>query len=212
MSGDAMAIISHPPHLKPDSPSLSAFIPFCGFQSSMALSNQPTYIKGLYYPLCSSFQPTLLEGQLCYKLQMNATSAEGKKNQLMLLLDYNEDRSIYAPKVIGMQFFIDVIAKRNDSVTNILNMDGAADIQKKEAKVHIDTLSSFRGFGGGTYKISDVKNMTTTDDFLNMPLKDRKCEVQPYEKCRNQKLLEECNCDPLAIIQNQVRCLIGLQS
>ena len=88
-------------------------------------------------------------------------------------------------------------------------MDGAANIQKKEAKVHIDTLSSFNGFGSGTYKISDVKKMTTTDDFMNLPLKDRKCEVKPYDKCRNQKLLEECNCDQLAIIQKQVGYLIG---
>ena len=202
-----MAKISHPPHIIPDSPSLSAFIPFCAFRSNMALSNQPNYIEGLYYPLCSSFQPTLLEGQLCYKLQVSATSAEGKKNQLMMLLDYNEDRSIYAQNEIGTKRLLDSMAKTMN--TNILNMGGAVDIQKKEAKVHIDTLSSFRGFGSGTYKISDVKKMTTTDDFMNLPLKDRKCEVKPYDKCRNQKLLEECNCDQLAIIQKQVGYLIG---
>ena len=210
ITGDAMAKISHPPHIIPDSPSLSAFIPFCAFRSNMALSNQPNYIEGLYYPLCSSFQPTLLEGQLCYKLQVSATSAEGKKNQLMMLLDYNEDRSIYAPqKTKWMQYIQGGIAKKINSKILTLNMDGAADIQRKEAKVHIDTLSSFRGFGSGTYKISDVKKMTTTDDFMNLPLKDRKCEVKPYDKCRNQKLLEECNCDQLAIIQKQVGYLIG---
>ena len=122
----------------------------------------------------------------------------------MLLLDYNEDRSIYAPQANAMQYMQGEIAKKINLKIHTLNMDGAADIQRKEAKVHIDTLSSFRGFGSGTYKISDVKKMTTTDDFLNMPLEDRKCEVKLYEKCRNQKMLEECNCDPLAIIHNQV--------
>ena len=210
MLGDAMAEISHPPHLNPNFESSSAFIPFCAFQSNMALSDHLKYIDDIVYPVCSSFQPTILEGQLCYKLQVNSTGAEGKKNQLMLLLDYNEDRSIYAPqKTKWMQYIQGGIAKKINSKILTLNMDGAADIQRKEAKVHINTLSSFRGFGSGTYKISDVKKMTTTDDFMNLPLKDRKCEVKPYDKCRNQKLLEECNCDQLAIIQKQVGYLIG---
>ena len=208
MLGDAMAEISHPPHLKPNFESSSAFIPFCAFQSNMALSdhlNHLKYMDDIVYPVCSSFQPTILEGQLCFRLQMNSTSAEGKKNQLMLLLDYNEDRSIYAPKAnASTQYIQGMIAKKINSKINRLNMDDAVDIQRKEAKVHIGTLSSFRGFGGGTYKISDVKKMTTTEDFMNMPLEDRKCEVKPYEECQNQKLLEECNCDHLALIHNQV--------
>ena len=200
-----MAQISHPPHLKPSFDSSSAFIPFCAFQSNMALSNHLVYMDDIVYPVCSSFQPTILEGQLCFKLQINSTSAEGKKNQLMFLLDYNEDRSIYAPKAnVSTQNIQGRIAKKINSKIHTLNMDGAADIQRKEAKVHIGTLSSFRGFGGGTYKISDVKKMTTTEDFMNMPLEDRKCEVKPYEECQNQKLLEECNCDHLALIHNQV--------
>ena len=190
IAGDAMAEISHPPHLKPSFESSSAFIPFCAFQSNMALSDHLMYMDDIVYPVCSSFQPTILEGQLCFRLQMNSTSAEGKKNQLMLLLDYNEDRSIYASKAKGMQYMRGRIAKKINHVILTLNMDGAADIQMKEAKIHVDTLSSFRGFGGGTFKISDVKKMTTTDDFLNMPFEGRKCETMPYEECRTKKLLE----------------------
>ena len=141
---------------------------------------------------------------------MNSTSAEGKKNQLMLLLDYNEDRSIFAPKADGMLYMRGRIAKNINHKIHTLNMDGAVDIQRKEAKVHIDTLSSFRGFGSGTYKISDVKKMTTTDDFLNMPIEDRKCEVMPNEECQNQKLQEECNYDLWAVIHDQVGYQIGL--
>ena len=214
MLGDAMAEISHPPHLKPSFESSSAFIPFCAFQSNMALSDQLDHLKymdGIVYPVCSSFQPAILEGQLCFRLEMNYTSAEGKKNQLMLLLDYNEDRSIYASKAnASTQYIQGMIAKKINSKINRLNMDDAVDIQRKEAKVHIDTLSSFRGFGSGTYKISDVKKMTTTDDFLNMPIEDRKCEVMPNEECQNQKLQEECNYDLWAVIHDQVGYQIGL--
>ena len=204
MLGDAMAQISHPPHLEPHSLYSSAFIPFCAFKSNMVLSDNPRRIADISYPLCSLFQPTLLDGQLCYKLQVNSSSAAGKKNQLMLLLDYNEDRSISAPNAKEVPSLLGWLATSLHPEINTLNLDGAVNTQKKEAKVHIDTLSSFNGFGSGTYKISDVKKMTTTEDFMNMPLEDRKCEVKPYEECQNQKLLEECNCDHLALIHNQV--------
>ena len=38
--------------------------------------------------------PTVLEGQLCYKLALKDRSQKGRENQLMLVLDYNEDRSL----------------------------------------------------------------------------------------------------------------------
>ena len=121
---------------------------------------------------------------------------------MTLLLDYNEDRSIFAQKKINS--FSRMVANRIQSKLNTLEMDLAIGTKMRKARIHIDTLSSYRGFGSGTYKMSVVKKMISTDDFLNMPLEDRKCEVIPYEKCRNQKLLEECNCDPLALIHNQV--------
>ena len=38
--------------------------------------------------------------------------------------------------------------------------------------------------------------MTATEDFLKMPLKEKKCEEELYEDCRTRKLFEECNCIP----------------
>ena len=64
------------------------------------------------------------------------------------------------------------------------------------AKVHINILSPFESFGEGAYFITDVKRMRSKEDFLNMPLKDRKCNVELYEDCRTRRLLEECNCVP----------------
>ena len=52
--------------------------------------------------------------------------------------------------------------------------------------------------------LTDVKRMTPTEDFLRMPLKDRKCEVELYEDCRTRKLLEECNCVPWEVPGYQV--------
>ena len=183
-----MAHISHPPHLDINSLSASAFIPFCAFKTSMVISDPTMRLPNIAYPLCSSFQPTILDGQLCYKLEMNSTSGEGKRNQLMLLLDYHEDRSIYASP--------DCTEHMDFGNIDTLNMDETERRQTKEAKIHIDTLSSFKGFGGGTYKMTAVKRMTVTDDFLKMPWEDRKCNVEVLEACRTRKLLGECRCVP----------------
>ena len=77
-------------------------------------------------------------------------------------------------------------------------------IQGVSAKIQIDTISPFIGFGGGIYTMTDVKRMTATDDFLMMPLKDRNCEVELYEDCRTRHLLEACDCVPWEIPGYQV--------
>ena len=106
----------------------------------------------------------------------------------MLLLDYNEDRSVQTSS--------------NDkdgvnSANHTLNFDTAVDsIQGVSSKIQINTLSSYVSFGGGIYMMTDVKRMTAKEDFLKMPLNERNCEVDLYEDCRTRKLLEECNCVP----------------
>ena len=179
----------------------------------MVLSNNPSRIDKISYPLCSSFHPTLLDGQLCYKMQVNTSSAEGKKNQLMLLLDYNEDRSIYASNPTDVNFMqsIGMLGILGIRHTDSLSMDGSVNIQRKEAKVHIDTLSSFKGFGGGAYKMTVVKKMTSTDAFLNMAPEVKKCEVESFEQCRTQRLSSECNCVHSAIASDQVKYLLKLR-
>ena len=188
--------MSHPPHMSMDARN-SAFIPFCAFKSDLKFSKNPLALPGITFPLCNLFLPTILEGQLCYKLTLNMTSGQGKRNELMFLLDYNEDRSLQksptedeAPK----------------SSRSTLNFDTAVEsIQGAHAKVHINTLSPYIGFGGGLYKMSVVKKMTAKNDFLKMPLKDRQCEVESYEDCRTRKLLEECKCVPWEQPGHQVK-------
>ena len=58
---------SHPVHLvtKNSKTSLpSAFIPFCAYKTNLALMGE--YIEDLEFPVCNSFIPTVLDGQLCY--------------------------------------------------------------------------------------------------------------------------------------------------
>ena len=56
---------------------------------------QPMWLPKLSFPICRSFVPTSLDGQRCYKLQVNKTT-EGSKNRegLLLVVDINEDMRI----------------------------------------------------------------------------------------------------------------------
>ena len=174
----------------------SAFVPFCAYKTSLNFSKESYALEGTDFPLCSSFLPTILEGQLCYKLDLKKVSGNGKENELMLLLDYNEERSLQISS--------------NKSITTktsneTLNFGTAVDnIQGSSVKIVINTLSSFTGFGGGVFKMTDVKRMTAKEDFLKMPFKDKRCEVELYEDCRTRKLLEECNCVPQELSRFQV--------
>ena len=169
----------------------SAFIPFCAYKTDLNFSGKSPSLAGTAFPLCSSFLPTILEGQLCYKLTVKEKSGKGKKHELMILLDYNEDRSVQS---------LSNITKDAKSSNRTLDFDTAVgSIQGSSAKVQINTLSPYVGFGGGSYKMTDVKRMTAKKDFLKMPLKDRYCEEELYEDCRTRKLFEQCNCVPLEL-------------
>ena len=88
----------------------------------------------------------------------------------MLLLDYNEDRSLQTSSNRKA-----VVKPSNETI----NLDTAVEsMQRVAAKVHIDTLSPYTGFGGGIYTMTDVKKITAKEDFLQMPLKDRQCAIE----------------------------------
>ena len=129
-------------------------------------------------------------------LQVNATSGEGKLNGLTLLLDYQEDLSLHISSGKDEE-------SQNSKRIKNLNFDTVVSLESKAAKVHINTLSPFKGFGGGSYKMTAVKRITAKRDFLKMPLEDRNCKVELYEDCRRRRLLEECDCIPSEATSSQ---------
>ena len=190
-AGDSKEV-SNPPHLT--SGWSSAFIPFCAYKTDLNFSKVSPVLEGTDFPICSSFLPTILEGQLCYKIQLNQSSGQGKGNELMLLMDYNEDRSL------------PVSFEKSNDVKSFFNFGTPlGNVREVAGKVHINTLSSVNVFGGGDFIMTDVKRMTATGDFLKMSLKDKKCEVEFFEDCRTRKLLEKCNCVPWEMPGFQVK-------
>ena len=89
-------MIHHPVHLVNAEKKLSpsAFIPFCGFGGKIL----GQIIPNLKIPVCDSFQPRLLNDQLCYEIDLhNITNDEKLNNEdvksgFVFVMDYNEDR------------------------------------------------------------------------------------------------------------------------
>ena len=150
----------------------------------------------------------MLDGQLCFKLKLNKTADKGKANELMLLLDYNEHHSI--PSMATKQKLPDQLSaswlQAFGIVSTGMNMGTSVrSIQGTAAKIHIDTLVPYVGFGGGRYKITNAKRMTAKPDFLDMSFGDKGCESKMYEDCRTEKLIEKCACVPYEVSQKQVQ-------
>ena len=201
ISGEDSTQVVHPPHLTSKS-RISAFIPFCAYKTDLNISKNPLDLPGITFPLCSAFLPTILEGQLCYELKLNQLSGQGRRNQLMFVLDYNEDRSL--------QISSEEVKVADDVRVRVskgtMNFDAAAQsLQGVSSKVHIGTLSPYTHFGGGVYTMTAVKRMSSKDAFLEMPLEQRNCEVELYEDCRTRKLLGKCNCVPWELPGYQVK-------
>ena len=79
-------------------------------------------IENFTQPICTHFKPKMLNGQMCYQLDLQDVQkerkfAKGERNGLSFLLDYNEDKMIKDPS-----------AKIEDSISN----DGAT--------IYVDTL------------------------------------------------------------------------
>ena len=178
--------MNHPAHLldsKNDSLT-SAFIPFCAFNGQLGISNSFSPLVGGSFPVCTSFNPVALDGQLCYKINLNnVTSKNRRADGLILILDLNEDRLV----PLGLE---EDDGQSNTKFTFNPKDRGA----KKAAKLHINSLSSFKGFGAGQYKMTSVKKLLGTEDFLSMPDNTRNCKLENYEDCRRRELFQKCNC------------------
>ena len=167
------------------------------------ISGYEERLSSISVPLCSSFKPTILEGQLCYQLQLNDTSGQGKANELMLLLDYQQDLSLnYSSATV--ESLLSILASSMFETVSTVDFSPDENINEREVKIQIGTLSPFKGFGVGTCKMTAVKRMTAKSDFLKMSLDDRKCEVELYEDCRTQKLFGHCKCVPWEMSSFQV--------
>ena len=124
------------------------------------------------------FEPTILEGQLCYSLDVKSTvkkpTKTGKHSGLLLLIDPNPypTQSTY-------------------------------NTAKYTFKVYIHTLAQHTAFGPGAYAMHTLKKMTGTTSFYQMPDSQKKCQVHSREECQTEIFLNQvrnsCSCVPWAL-------------
>ena len=182
----------HPVHLTPDKEGNlppSALVPFCSYQGeSSLLGRELPEMDNL--TVCDKFQPTILEGQICYTLdtailKRNVTKS-GKSNGLLLLLDPNPY-----------------------SLNNKEVDAGGPEDSDQNFMVFIQTLAQYTSSGPGSYAMTMLKKMTGTKSFKKLPEDQRKCLFHNREECQTQKYLEqvqkECFCVPWALQTKQVK-------
>ena len=109
----------HPAHLTDSRDRLlpAALIPFCSYQASMLGKEVDGFVA------CDQFQPTVLEGQICYSLNLNKvhkvnSSKTGKQNGLVLVLD---SRISTIKQAVGLCFIYITIINQSmfESINNI---------------------------------------------------------------------------------------------
>ena len=196
-----MSMINSPPHIlnKEGKMMPSALIPFCTFNSDM----KGKFMSNIYFPVCDLFDPVVLDGKLCYQMDMAKKMPKEKTFQgdgLTLLLDANIDKSVVR------------LAERNEK-NNPTALDLKEDHVETEklVEVNIGTLAPYSAFGPGNYILSAVKQMSATEGFLAMSKKKRECEKEKFEACQKrlfQERIKECGCTPQSLVpalQDQTR-------
>ena len=168
----------------------AALIPFCAYQVNMTLVGHDR--RDLPFTICSKFKPTVLNGQLCYSLDLSLLKTEntqaGKRHGLVLILDQGEGKNS---------------ARKNEGFreTTRIPLDlESSGIEKRSAKIYLNTLSSYTDSKAGSFAMTALKKMAGTESFLKQTDKEKKCRIQTMESCQAQlyvdKVQTKCGCVP----------------
>ena len=151
--------------------------------------------KGVNFTSCSKFKPTVLEGQLCYSLNISSIEKEKTKvvkgEGLVIILDQGVLPS-------------DDPQEEEIKATNKMSLNlGSSAVDKSSARIYLNTLSSFTGHKAGSYAMTALKKMTGTDGFLKQSDEDKKCISSTWQECEAKGYIENvqkrCDCVPWAL-------------
>ena len=78
-------------------------------------------------------------------------------------------------------------------------------MRERAAKVQINAMLPDAKYGYGSYKMTSVKKMVATEDFIAMSSHTRNCEIDTYDTCRTKNLIAKCGCVPWELRNLQVR-------
>ena len=184
----------YPPHLIASKGSLTpaALIPFCAYQTNMTLLGQTR--QDLPFTVCSQFQPTVLEGQLCYSLNKNLAikAGEGLDNGLLLIIDQGNNYDVHQGRRTAVN------SKTNVASLKLTPPDKKGD--KRPARVYLNTLAKITASKAGSYNLFGLKRLTGTNGFMAAPDEIKECQVETYYDCYVRNFMMEvqnkCGCVP----------------
>ena len=141
-------------------------------------------------PVCLASEPIILHGQICYKLLMDNIEVYPKPGySLQLFLDTE-------PATPDAHF---ELSGEDDHHGDMIEDRDHIDLGV-HADIYIPTLSKLRAQAVGTFSLSDIKQMTGSEKFLEKKDFAKGCSEVDFEECQSQKFLEnvqkDCNCVP----------------
>ena len=162
------------------------------YQTNMTLLGQTR--QDLPFTVCSKFQPTVLEGQLCFSINLDKTkkAQPGFQNGLQLIID-----PLIVQQKSEKEGGVD-----HEEHTKTLSFDSSND-EASPARFYLNTLASFSDSREGSYGMSALKKMTATDSFLGLNDNVKECQVEVIKECNARMYIEEvqtrCGCVPWAL-------------
>ena len=190
----------HPAHLVDKEGRLTpgALIPFCGYSGNMEDMGQR--IKGLDYPACNKFEPTILDGEVCYALDIKTAlpSAKGKTQP-------GKGKSIFL--AINMETALAGQTMKSEvEYTNTSTFETGEVIREGSVTINLGTLLRFTDSRPGLYEMTSLKQMTGTSSFLGLSDDQKRCQIEMQQSCYNRKYVENvqhhCGCTPWHLTGN----------
>ena len=150
----------------------------------------------LPFEICSKFQLTVLQGKLCYALDLNLldkpSGEPGIENGILLLIDPGQQSND-----------IKVTADDGDGERIVsLNLK-AVSAKDNFAQIYLNTLSIFSNNKAGSFSMTALKKMTGTEGFMKLSDNRKNCASRSFEDCHTERYIEEvqrqCGCVPWAL-------------
>ena len=145
----------------------NALVPLCSYQGTMLgkkLGN---------FTFCDKFKPSVLNGQLCYSLNLSQVTSSksivGQRNSLVIVLDQ--------PSGFGL-----------------------SGKEKSLATIHLDRIGGYTKNKAGKYHMTALKKMSGTDAFMALTTSEKGCQEESYQDCKTKiifaEMEKECKCIP----------------
>ena len=160
-------------------------------------------INNFKFPVCTIFKPKILFGELCYQFDVNNIQGavkltSGPFGGLTLALDYNEGRRLAGKSEKEMTL--------EDKQRTLGEFEITAD-NRFTAKIYIETLEPYTGYGAGRYVLNSVKEITGTEQYYNLAQKRKMCQIKEsvsecFERKFSSQISQVCNCAPFQLYQS----------